>query len=107
HAGRDTMITTILLAHTCPVLRLGIRRALEQMTAEIVGDTSEEELVVEAAALLKPTVVLLDESLSPDLLAVLDRLRRAGAQGIVVFAAVIEEETLFRWMLCGVAAVVS
>lgn len=101
----------VLIVHETPLFRVGLRSLLKRHEEiQIVGEAGkgiELEQLLELAATTRPDVVLFDgafASCNPlSATEVVDQIRRAGARGIIVFAASIEEEDLFLFMMSGAA----
>jgi response regulator RpfG family c-di-GMP phosphodiesterase len=87
-AASSNMIR-ILLVHACPVFRVGLRSLLAQQDdCDIVGEATRQEDVLLLAKEQHPDIVLLDGGLTTaDPLDLVQQLRQAGVQGIMVFAS--------------------
>jgi DNA-binding NarL/FixJ family response regulator len=100
-------VIRILIAHGCPLFRVGLRSFLAQQDdCCLVGEATHPEDVLVLAREQHPDVVLLDSNLtSADPLDLVQQLRQAGVPGIMVFASPAgNEETLFHFLKYGATA---
>jgi DNA-binding NarL/FixJ family response regulator len=98
---------SVLVAHQCPLFRVGLRSFLvQQSDCSLIGEATHLEDVLALAREQRPDIVLLDGGLtSTDPLDLVQQLRQVGVRGIFIFAPPAgDEETLFRYLMCGAMA---
>lgn len=110
--ARSTM-ARLLIIHSCPIYRRGLRSLLTSVPdIEIVGETIEPGQMLLLVHQHNPDVVLLDEGLAAHLadytaVELVSYLRRGGARGIFVLASSItlmQEDHVFQLMKHGAVA---
>ncbi|SRR5713226_9439197 len=97
----------ILIVHSCPLFRVGLRSCLEQHDdCHLVGEATHLKDVLSLVRVGHPDVVLLDGGLTwADPLEMTRQLRKAGVPSILVFAPPEgDEEMLFQFVKHGAAA---
>ena len=97
----------ILIVHECPLFRVGLRTILtQQRDCQLIGEATRLEDVLALAKEQCPDIALLDGGITTaDPLDLVQQLRQAGVQGIMVFASpAANEETLFRFLMRGATA---
>lgn len=105
--GGKIKTISVLVAHQCPLFRVGLRAFLvQQSNCSLIGEATHLEEVLALAREQRPDIVLLDGGLtSTDPLDLVQQLRQVGVRGIIVFAPPAgDEETLFRYLMCGAMA---
>jgi DNA-binding NarL/FixJ family response regulator len=101
----------ILLVQGSPLLCLGMRSVLERHGMQIVGSSTEQEEILALVAATRPDVVLLDGTLTFDdgyreysAAWMVAQMRLSGGRGIFVLVPEVNEESLFQFLVAGVAA---
>ena len=105
--GGKIKTISVLVAHQCPLFRVGLRSFLvQQGDCSLIGEATHLEDVLALAREQRPGIVLLDSGLtSTDPMHLVQQLRQVGVRGIIVFAPPAgDEETLFRYLMCGAMA---
>ncbi len=97
----------VIIVEEQPLFREGIRATLEQMgDCDIVGDSTDPEVILELARTENPDVVLLDTSLnSGDPLEIARQMRHITTQvAIIMLTPTEDEERLFQSIKVGASA---
>ncbi len=109
--GAEARGLRILLVHSNPLLCLGIRSVLQRHGMQVVGSTVEREEILALVDATKPDMVILDATLTcrhdygEDRAAeMIAQMRQAGVRGIFVLAPVVDEESLFQFLMVGASA---